>query len=669
MQVRELCQRLNLSDTRGDTGKKLSREINDIVQDSRQAKEGSIFLARRGRETDGHKYIADAYRRGSRVFVVEYLPGKLKPDAVYIRVDNPAGMLGVIAAEIFDHPEDKLDIYGITGTNGKTTTSFIIQHLLEELEVKCGLIGTIRVDTGKEMIDTPRTTPEANQIFRYLNMMVEAGCRAVAMEVSSHALSLERVEGLKFRAAIFTNISRDHLDFHADFADYLGAKLSLLDYLEEKEQENNADRPGIGDKFRESDRPGENNRPDDPAEKNNRENNRAEDNEEPGENSGPGGNIRTEANLSSAGKAFYNIDDNRLRRSFQHFTGPKFSFGINGEASYRAHDISITPGRLAFELTGSRFESALTGKFNIYNCLASLTPLLAEGYRPEDLKKALAIFPGVPGRFEQVRIREGVYQLSGSRFKTEKMKSKEGAREGIRETHKDKNKEQAARELEVEAGDPNYSAGPGNRVKAKDNETAARAEQDSALRRERDSAARRQQDSAAKAANSETADNTDIKDMVDEIKVFVDYAHTPAGMENVLRSVQEFHSGRIISVFGCGGDRDKEKRPKMGQIGLKMSDLIFVTSDNPRSEKPGDIIEDILVGVKRLVNRDNYPESAYQVIADREEAIFAAVEAAEPGDIVIIFGKGHETYQEFAGRTIDFDDREVASRALASRRE
>jgi len=643
LQVRELCQRLNLSDTRGDTGKKLSREINDIVQDSRQAKEGSIFLARRGRETDGHKYIADAYRRGSRVFVVEYLPGKLKPDAVYIRVDNPAGMLGVIAAEIFDHPEDKLDIYGITGTNGKTTTSFIIQHLLEELEVKCGLIGTIRVDTGKEMIDTPRTTPEANQIFRYLNMMVEAGCRAVAMEVSSHALSLERVEGLKFRAAIFTNISRDHLDFHADFADYLGAKLSLLDYLEEKKQESNADSPGEGNKFRQNDRPGENNRENDRSGKN--EGSRK--NDESGENSGPGGNIRSEANLTPGGKAFYNIDDNRLRRSFQHFTGPKFSFGIDGEAYYQARNISFTPGRLAFGLEGSRFESTLTGKFNIYNCLASLAPLLAESYRPRDLKEALAGFPGVPGRFEQVRIRVGENQLSGSRFYAEDM----GFKDGVRGAQKDK--EQAAGDLEAEAGDSNYSADSGDKVKIEDNETADRGEQDS----------------TAKADNTETADNTDIEDMIDDIKVFVDYAHTPAGMENVLRSVQEFHSGRIISVFGCGGDRDKEKRPVMGQIGLKMSDLIFVTSDNPRSEEPGDIIEDILAGVRKLVNRDNYPESAYRVVADREEAIFAAVEAAEPGDIVIIFGKGHETYQEFAGRTIDFDDREVARRALASRRE
>ena len=641
MQVRELCQRLNLTDIRGGTGKKLSREIYDIVQDSRQAEEGSIFLARRGRETDGHKYIADAYRRGSRVFVVEYLPGRLKPDAVYIRVDNPAGMLGMIAAEIFDHPEDKLDIYGITGTNGKTTTSFIIQHLLQELGVKSGLIGTIRVDTGKEMIDTPRTTPEANQIFRYLNMMVQAGCQAAAMEVSSHALSLERVEGLKFRAAIFTNISRDHLDFHADFADYLGAKLSLLDYLEKKEQESNTDRTKEGEKlerekFRQNDQPGENYRENDRRVKNKN----SKENGGSGENNGFGDKIRSEANLTSDGKAFYNIDDNRLRRSFQHFAGPKFSFGIDGEACYQARNISFTPGRLAFELEGSRYESTLTGKFNIYNCLASLAPLLAEGYHPGELKEALARFPGVPGRFEQVRIRAGKDQLNGSRFYAESSEPQDG----FREAQKDQEQTQTAGDLEAleaEAGDSNFSGDSEDKVKIENNETA----------------------------DSGTADKTDIKEISDDIKVFVDYAHTPAGMENVLRSVQEFHSGRIISVFGCGGDRDKEKRPEMGQIGLKMSDLIFVTSDNPRSEEPGDIIEDIMAGVRRLINRENYPESAYQVVADREEAIFAAVEAAKPGDIVIIFGKGHETYQEFARKTIDFDDREVARRAMASRRE
>ena len=641
MQVRELCQRLNLTDIRGGTGKKLSREIYDIVQDSRQAEEGSIFLARRGRETDGHKYIADAYRRGSRVFVVEYLPGRLKPDAVYIRVDNPAGMLGMIAAEIFDHPEDKLDIYGITGTNGKTTTSFIIQHLLQELGVKSGLIGTIRVDTGKEMIDTPRTTPEANQIFRYLNMMVQAGCQAAAMEVSSHALSLERVEGLKFRAAIFTNISRDHLDFHADFADYLGAKLSLLDYLEKKEQESNTDRTKEGEKlerekFRQNDQPGENYRENDRRVKNKN----SKENGGSGENNGFGDKIRSEANLTSGGKAFYNIDDNRLRRSFQHFAGPKFSFGIDGEACYQARNISFTPGRLAFELEGSRYESTLTGKFNIYNCLASLAPLLAEGYHPGELKEALARFPGVPGRFEQVRIRAGKDQLNGSRFYAESSEPQDG----FREAQKDQEQTQTAGDLEAleaEAGDSNFSGDSEDKVKIENNETA----------------------------DSGTADKTDIKEISDDIKVFVDYAHTPAGMENVLRSVQEFHSGRIISVFGCGGDRDKEKRPEMGQIGLKMSDLIFVTSDNPRSEEPGDIIEDIMAGVRKLINRENYPESAYQVVADREEAIFAAVEAAKPGDIVIIFGKGHETYQEFARKTIDFDDREVARRAMASRRE
>ena len=490
MQIKKLCNELGLSSFRG----KLTGEVNDIVQDSRQAGRGKIFLARRGFTTDGHEYIDDAYQRGSRVFVVEEYPAELKKDALYLQVEKSSQILGKIAAEIFNHPEEKLAIYGITGTNGKTTTTFIMQHLLKHLGVKCGLIGTIQVDTGQEILNTPRTTPEANQIFKLLDKMVDAGCEAVVMEVSSHALSLERVEGLKFAGAIFTNISRDHLDFHADFADYLGAKLSLLEYLAE-------------------------------------------------------------------GAAFYNIDDNRLRRSFREFSGDKYSFGIEGKADYQAQDINFNPERIAFSLQGRDFTSQLTGKFNIYNCLAAISPLLTAGYAGSELAEGLNTFSGVPGRFEQVKLK----------------------------------------------GDKNR-----------------------------------------------------------DFQVFVDYAHTPAGMKNVLSSVAEFAPGKIISVFGCGGDRDKEKRPEMGKIGYEMSDLAIITSDNPRSEDPGDIIADILPGIKNLVDRAQKSAKSYQVIEDREEAIFKAVKKAEPGDIVIIFGKGHETYQEFADRTIDFDDREVARRALAS---
>ncbi len=638
MRVRELCQRLNLTEIEGDVGGNFSREIDDIVQDSRQAGDGKIFLARRGRETDGHKYITDAYRRGSRVFVVEYLPQEFKPDAVYLRVDNPAGMLGLLAAEIYGHPEDKLAIYGITGTNGKTTTSFIIQHLLQELGVKGGLIGTIQVDTGNELFDTPRTTPEANQIFRYLNMMVEAGCQAAVMEVSSHALSLQRIEGLKFRAAIFTNISRDHLDFHADFADYLGAKLSLLDYLEEKEQGSEVGGTEENCSFEKSDSSGDyenfGNKNSSRCYGNSGDSNRFSDVKNKAVNSGAG------EKSPPGGRAFYNIDDNRLRRSFQHFTGPKFSYGIEAEACYQARNISYSSGRLAFELKEGEFESSLTGRFNIYNCLASLAPLLAEGYRTEKLQEALASFPGVPGRFEQVKA--DIDKVSGEK-KTDisEIKAYSSKIEADKSEIEADNSEIEADRSEIEADN--------SEIEADNSEIEADRSEINYKRQPKDN-------------------NGNIREADAEIQVFVDYAHTPAGMENVLRAVQDFHGGRIISVFGCGGDRDKEKRPEMGEIGLKMSDLIFVTSDNPRSEKPEDIIEDILAGVRKRAAREDYPESAYQVFIDREEAIFSAVTAAEPGDIVIIFGKGHETYQEFADRTIDFDDREVARRALISRR-
>ncbi|MGM0420718.1 MAG: UDP-N-acetylmuramoyl-L-alanyl-D-glutamate--2,6-diaminopimelate ligase [Bacillota bacterium] len=488
MQALELFKELEYKDIIGS----VDHVIDDLVQDSRKAGSKKLFVAREGFVTDGHNFIEDAYQRGSRVFIIEKKLDEFRDDCLYLLVDNSAQIIGKAAAKIFDHPENNLKIIGITGTNGKTTTSYLIKWLLEKSGYKAGLIGTISIDTGQKIISSTRTTPEASDIYRSLALMRDNGCQYVVMEVSSHALSLQRTEGLNFLSAIFTNISRDHLDFHNNFTEYLQAKLKLVDQLKDN------------------------------------------------------------------GKVYYNKDDKRLRDAMQDINKNKVSYSIERPADYKADDIKLYQNKITFDLHHQSYQINMSGRFNVYNCLSALSCLLELGFTNKKLKEALNTFPGVPGRFEYI---------------------------------------------------PNKSG----------------------------------------------------------ITVLVDYAHSPAGMKNVLNSVNEIKESKdakVVAVFGCGGDRDKVKRPEMGIIGYEGADEIILTSDNPRSESPRKIIKDIEEGLKA-----EYRNPTYKVFLDRSLAIEKAVKYAEPGDIVVIFGKGHETYQEFADKIIQFDDREVARTALRKREE
>lgn len=463
-------------------------QVTDIVHDSRKAGSNKIFLAREGFNTDGHKYIDDAYENGSRVFILKEYPAEMREDALYFKTEKPADILGLVSAEIFGHPEEKMDLIGITGTNGKTTTTYMIKSFLEHLGIKTGLLGTIEIYDGDKTVDAQRTTPEANDIFRNLARMYDNGCEKVVMEVSSHALSLGRIQGLTFSAVAFTNISRDHLDFHDDFNDYLNSKLRLLDYLKPE------------------------------------------------------------------GKVYYNNDDSRLKAAFEGLDDYNtFTYSIKNDSDYKVESINLYQDKIEFTLKNKEFNLKMSGKFNVYNCLAASAILLESGIDTDKIIEAVNNFSGVPGRFEYVS-----------------------------------------------------------------NET--------------------------------------------DIVVLVDYAHTPAGIKNVLNSINEFKERNVIAVFGCGGDRDKDKRPEMGIIGYELADKIILTSDNPRSEEPAEIIKDIEAGIN-----NKYPEAKYDKIIDRGKAIKKAILEAETDDIIIIFGKGHETYQEFADKVIDFDDREVASQALKQR--
>lgn len=466
------------------------KDIVDITQDSREAGDSIAFLAREGFETDGHKYIEDAYQKGSRVFFVEKIPEFIREDALYIKLSDTAGALGDLAAEVHGHPEEDLDIYGVTGTNGKTTTCYILYDLFNKMGDKSGLMGTIKIDTGEKQIKSDRTTPGADEIFRQLASMRQSGCGKAVMEISSHALDLNRVEALEFSAAVLTNISQDHLNFHRSMEEYLRTKLSIFELLKRKE-----------------------------------------------------------------GRGYYNADDERITRAISNRDRDfqdLFSFSLINDSDFQGSILSLDLNGVEFELNGSEYFLPIPGKYNIYNAIAALSVLLCEDFAGDKLSEALARFQGVPGRLESVS---------------------------------------AGKNLEYE--------------------------------------------------------------------IVVDYAHTPSGMKNVLRTLKQLKPGSITAVFGCGGDRDRSKRPKMGRIALKYADKVIITSDNPRSENPKDIIDDIISDI----NFSSY-NTSWCIEVDREKAIRRAVKEIDAGEIVVIFGKGHENYQELSNERIKFDDKKKALKAL-----
>lgn len=506
MRIGELASCLPQAKLWGDP----NAEIRGIAYDSRQVRPGDLFVCVKGFRFDGHAFIDDAVRRGAAGLVVDKkssqsasgkgtkapIPNSISIPVIYAEDTRQA--LALIGAHFYDHPSEKLRLIGITGTNGKTTTTYLIKSILETAGYKVGLIGTIQNMIGDSVLPAKHTTPESVDLQSLLDEMVASRCDFAVMEVSSHALKLQRTTGSEFDIGVFTNLSQDHLDFHASFQDYLDTKTSFF-----------ADLGQMGTK---------------------------------------------------EGKmAVLNSDEDYSDYIKKRTKVPVITYGTKLGAAYRAASITIKPSGLTYLLEHAQGEAQvslpITGYFNVYNSLAALSACLAAGVSLPMAVKGLQEAQPVPGRLELV-------------------------------------------------------------------------------------------------------------DEGQDFTVLVDYAHTPAGLENVLDTINGLTQGRSIVVFGCGGDRDRTKRPLMGEIAGRMADAVIVTSDNPRSEAPASICEEVSIGVKETIG-----DKPWEVIIDRRQAIVRAIEMARPGDVVLIAGKGHEPYQILKGRTIHFDDREEAARALKERLE
>jgi UDP-N-acetylmuramoyl-L-alanyl-D-glutamate--2,6-diaminopimelate ligase len=479
--------------------------VSGIAYDSKRATRDDLYCCVPGTVSDGHDFAPAAVASGATALLVER---RLEPGVPQIIVADARRAMARIAAEFYGHPGEALTLVGITGTNGKTTTAYLVASVLEAAGHRTGLIGTIETRMGETTRPGVRTTPESVDLQGLLAEMRDEGISAVALEVTSHALALHRVEGLRFQAGVFTNLSQDHLDFHGSMEEYFQAKSAL--FLPQRVQ-----------------------------------------------------------------KAAVNVDDPYGKKMLEAMSVPCLSFGLGPEAAVHAEQVKVTGVGNEFLVVSPQGEtkvsSGLIGAFNVSNCLAAFAAGLQVGIDPVALERGLSEPLTVPGRFQA-----------------------------------------------IDSGQP--------------------------------------------------------------FTVVVDYAHTPDSLDNVLREARRLSyagggggepvrrlgagvpptkGGRLICVFGCGGDRDRGKRPLMGSVAVRGADVVVVTSDNPRSEKPRAIIDEILRGVTAASSR-----GADQVLVDRREAISWALAEARAGDVVVIAGKGHETGQEFSDRTIPFDDRAVARASL-----
>ena len=459
-------------------------ECSGICYDTRTMVPGCLFVALPGYKTDGHKYIAQALEQGAAAVLCQHPP---EGEGPWLVTPDARAALAAVSANWFGHPARDLTLLAVTGTNGKTTTTYLLKAMLEGvLGARVGLIGTNQNMVGEEVLPAHRTTPESYEVQQLLREMADAGCTHVVMEASSHALVLHRLDGLRFRAGIFTNLTQDHLDFHGTMEAYRDAK-GLL--------------------FRQSD------------------------------------------------TAVLNLDDEAGRYFARTVAVPRLTYSERrDEADLTAKNLRLFPDRVEFEAVAagaiSRVRLPIPGGFTVYNALGVLTCGLALGLPLADCADALAKAPGVKGRIEVV---------------------------------------------------------------------------------------------PAPA----------------DFAVIIDYAHTPDALENILTTVRDFTAGRVICLFGCGGDRDRTKRPQMGAIAGSLADVAVVTSDNPRTEEPEAIIRDILPGLEG---------TAAEVVVepDRRAAIRRALSLAKPGDTVVLAGKGHETYQEVGTQVLHLDEREEVAAYFAS---
>ncbi len=456
------------------------KTVTAITIDSREAKSGALFVALRGEHTDGHRFIADAVARGCEAVVMEDA-AEVPAHVAAVIVPDSARAVSQLADAFFGSPSRALSVAGITGTNGKTTTAHMTTAIMNAGGVPAGTIGTIGARFGETEWPLANTTPLAVQLQELLARMRESGAKGVAMEVSSHALALQRVADVHFSVAALTNVTRDHLDFHKTFDAYASAKRRLFEM---------------------------------------------------------------------APRCVLNVDDHCGERWMRELRvrKPVLSYGIAAPADVRAQSTDVRADGSSFEVDGQRFEVRLPGRFNVSNALCAIGIARHLTISDKDSARGLASLERVPGRMEHVR-------------------------------------------------------GGG-------------------------------------------------------VDVIVDYAHTPDALENLLRTLRETARGRLLLVFGCGGDRDRGKRPEMGGIAARYADFSYITSDNPRTEDPQSIIADILPGIAGAPHEAN---------ADRRAAIEAAVANAQPGDVVAIAGKGHEAYQIVGSHVLPFDDLAVARQALSRR--
>lgn len=467
----------------------LDQIVKNIVFDSRKVTPQALFVCITGHKQDGHQFISEAIANGATAIVVEREVPDVPQNVTLIRVESSRKVLPKLSSIFFGEPSKQVNLIGITGTNGKTSVSFLISKILETTGRKAGVIGTVQNQIGDEIIPfdkTTPTTPESSDLQRLFRIMVDRGAQDIVMEVSSMALELGRVECCSFKLGVFTNFSSDHLDDHGTIENYKKAKLKLFDLCQEN---------------------------------------------------------------------IINLDDELaleiLKRSHSILT-----YSIHDpKADIIGKNISIKPDRVEFTITYQNQEQRVSlkipGKFSVYNALAATGVCLKLGLNLQEIAKGLGSITGVPGRFESI-------QAEG------------------------------------------YT-------------------------------------------------------------IIIDYAHSADALENVLSTVREFVKGKLITVFGCGGDRDPSKRPTMGNVASKLSDYCILTSDNPRSEDPEKILDDIEEGIPST--------HCYKRLVDRKEAIHFALHKAQPGDVVLIAGKGHEDYQEIQGKKIYFNDKHVVQEYFSSKKE
>ena len=456
-------------------------EISSITYDSRKVESGSLFCCLVGLVSDGHTFAGQAVDKGAAALIVEH---RLPYNIPQLVVEDSRKAMALAAACFYGHPEKEMLMLGVTGTNGKTSTTYMVKSIAEQAGKKVGLIGTIQNMIGDEVIETGRTTPESADLFALLRQMADEKVDLVIMEVSSHALVQDRVYGIQYQVALFTNLTQDHLDYHKTFDNYLSAKKLLF---------------------------------------------------------------------SQCDIAVINHDDPHAEKIMEGLECPIYTTGIHTPASYNASEIDIQTSGVRFLLRTPKGESLIrlhiSGLFSIYNAMGAAAMMQQAGFSLEQIVSGLEALKGVAGRLQAV--------------------------------------------------------------------------------------------------------NTNGK----PFSVYVDYAHTPDALENVLTTVRAFAKARVLSLFGCGGDRDRAKRPLMGEIGGRHSDYVIITSDNPRSEEPESIVKAIEEGVKKS-------GAPYTVIVNRREAIAYALSILEENDILVIAGKGHENYQEINGVKHHFDDKEIVEELL-----